>query len=331
MKYTLKTILILLNIHQYKPFHLKPVRSIIKFKNNKREISMIQFKDLDLFDFDANLLHKDLKPKLDEIILNANMYGVKRFGVPGTTIAESTEIIEMVKSQIYDNKIIATCGVHPYNSALEPLVEDKEIDALTRLIQLPECLAVGECGLDYSEGFPSKDFQLTAFETQLKLASTYKKPLYLHVREAHQDFKELLHKYSYNGSDNPTAVAIHCFTGTLEELSIYVSLRFYIGLTGYIVNNYNLEQLKELLHLIPDDKLLIETDAPYMGFPGCLSNYEKDKKKQKKQKYPNVPSSLPIILQMIAEAKSMSIEDCAELTTNNAMTFFGISSTKASS
>ena len=192
--------------------------------------------------------------------------------------------------------------------------------------------------MDYSEGFPSSEVQLACFEEQIKLSIEYNKPLYLHVRDAHEDFMTLMNKYGYvsnenisdngdgSGSDSNSSskvAAVHCFTGTTDELRQYTSLGFYIGLTGFILRLTG-DELKVILDIIPNDKLLIETDAPYMGFAGCQMNFPefKDKKRAKKTRFPNLPSALPLVLTRIAEVKGMSQHACAELTTNNALRFF---------
>lgn len=278
-----------------------------------------------LFDFDANLLHEDLKDRLDVIIQNANEHGVYYFGVPGTTLETSKESLHLSTSERYPSStFVATCGVHPYNAESEPLISSTDQDELRKLVSLPHCLAVGECGLDYSESFPAKDFQIPCFENQIILAREFKKPLYLHVRAAHSDFISLLCKHGYDGKNNAAALAVHCFTGSVAELEDYVALGCYIGLTGYVINKLNEDQLKEFLSHIPLNKLLIETDAPYMGFEGCLANFETDKKKKKKQKYPNVPSALPFVLNAVSSALGLEESEVATITTRNAKEYFGI-------
>lgn len=293
---------------------------------------------LRLFDFDANLMHDELKPRLPEIISNAVDHGVSYFGVPGTTLKESKDIMELIGTGRYGSALLGACGVHPYSAGDEPLDTVEQIEELRKLITLPHCLSVGECGLDYSEGFPSSEVQLACFEEQIKLSIEYNKPLYLHVRDAHEDFMTLMNKYGYvsnenmsdngdgSGSDSNSSskvAAVHCFTGTIDELRQYTSLGFYIGLTGFILK-FTGDELKVILDIIPNDKLLIETDAPYMGFAGCQMNFPefKDKKRAKKTRFPNLPSALPLVLTRIAEVKGMSQHACAELTTNNALRFF---------
>lgn len=153
---------------------------------------------------------------------------------------------------------------------------------------------------------------------QLELCLEIKKPLFLHVRDAHADFMEILAEFGFSaGKPIPVDGLVHCFTGTNEELCQYVTLGFYIGLTGSIMNKTT-EELRELLELIPQDRLVVETDAPYMGFTGCRAL----EKNRKTRKYPNVPSALPKIVSRVAEALEMSYDEVASLTTRNALRFF---------
>ena len=278
--------------------------------------------DLDivkLFDFDANLLHEDFVGRVDSIVHNANEHGIFYFGVPGTTLQTSRESLSLSASSRFPSSMfIATCGVHPYHAESDPFVP---VDLLS-LASSTYCLAIGECGLDYTESFPARDIQLPCFEKQVVIARELQKPLYLHVRAAHDDFVYILKKNGYDGENNPSTLAVHCFTGSAAELQEYVALGCYIGLTGYVINKLNEAELKGFLSIIPPDKLLIETDAPYMGFPGCLANFETDKKKQKKQKYPNVPSALPFVLDVVSSAAGVEVLEMARVTTRNAKRFF---------
>eukprot|EP01034_Spumella_vulgaris_P025600 gene25600-32072_t len=125
-------------------------------------------------------------------------------------------------------------------------------------------------------------------------------------------------------NDSPVPCVVHCFTGSVEELKQYLSFGFYIGLTGYIINSLTHDQLSEMLQLITLDRLVIETDAPYMGFKGCRMGDSLCDKKKKNQKYPNVPTALILIAQHIATVSGWSLEEIAEKTTDNALRFFRV-------
>lgn len=300
-----------------------------------------------LVDFDANLLHEQLVDDIDYHILQAQDHDVNHFVVPGSTLEDSKLAIELSAARPKD-QIIATAGVHPYHvnemecneeavQKLEQLLgityeatDKKEgVDIVVSEVEGNVCKAVGECGLDYSKGFPEKELQLPWFHAQISLALKYSLPLFLHVRDAREDFVEIIGQYGFSQSSPPPVKGcVHCFTGDVDELQQYVNMGFYIGLTGYIITanmkdtpsetTPEISKLKEWLDIIPEDKLVIETDAPYMGFKGCRSI----ESKRKNQKYPNIPAALTQICQIIADAKGVSYDEIATSTTNNALEFF---------
>jgi TatD DNase family protein len=155
------------------------------------------------------------------------------------------------------------------------------------------------------------------FKAQIELALRLKKPLYLHIRAAREDFLSIMNEYGFHasaGSTPPIMGCVHCFTGTTDELQECLNMGFYIGLTGYVVNMEK-EMLTRWLNMITLDKLVIETDAPYMGFKGA----RKSEPKGKDRKYPNVPASLPLVLDVICEASGWSRQDVINRTTRNAL------------
>ena len=178
---------------------------------------------------------------------------------------------------------------------------------------------------------------------QVALAIEYKKPLYLHIRDSYQCFAKLLEEETVGGlmtavnaktcatpewdqqlslvdyfkAGNGRNVVIHCFTGSLEELQYYVDLGCFIGLTGHVFS-LPVQTVQQILHIIPLSKLVIETDAPYMGFKGCREGEDK----AKSRKYPNVPAALPKIATYIAEILKMSYDELCAVTTRNAHSFF---------
>lgn len=209
--------------------------------------------------------------------------------------------------------------MHPYNALALPT--SAEITALTDLAQLDECRAVGECGLDYSPSFPDPTLQKEWFREQLHLACTLQKPLFLHERLAHADFMALITscRSQFDGYFPPAVV--HCFTGTAQELRAYVAEGFYIGVTGFICKKVQGAPLREMVQSIPLQRLVIETDAPYMGFPKCRRNEAADAKKQ----YPNVPSALPMVAEVVATALGKTPQEIASITRANARRFLRLS------
>jgi TatD DNase family protein len=272
-----------------------------------------------LVDFDANLLHKDVD--IQSAITTALANNVKGFVVPGSTLQDSSDALELSAGNRHI--IAATVGVHPYNTQAT-LYDDDALRTLEELTASPYCLAVGECGLDYSNGFPEKDYQLPWFKIQIDLAIRLNKPLYLHERLASTDFIAILKEKLYPAGDscNPQPLVpcvVHCFTSTMDDLREYVRLGLYIGLTGYIMN-LSSEVLSEILSIIPLSQLVVETDAPYMGFKGC----RKTEVKKRDSKYPNVPACLPVIVTRISEHANIEYTTLVTITTENTYRFFGI-------
>lgn len=175
---------------------------------------------------------------------------------------------------------------------------------------------------------------------QISLAIEFRKPLYLHIRNAYPCFAKLLEEETvgtlmniaalkisecdrlqslmeYFRTGNGQNIVVHCFTGCLEELQFYVGMGFFIGLTGHVFS-LPLDTVQQMLKLIPLDKLVLETDAPYMGFKGCREGEDK----AKSRKYPNVPAALPKIAAFIADMLDISYEEVCLKTSENALSFF---------
>lgn len=190
--------------------------------------------------------------------------------------------------------------------------------------------AIGECGLDFSDGFPGREQQIVWFREQLKIALEFPKPLFLHERMAHAVFIEMMDEfmasYKVKYPCQPLIpMLVHCFTGNARELQNYVERDCMIGVTGHICKPNAGKELREIVSRIPQHKLVIETDAPYMGFPKCQSLSNVDKLKHKKRQYPNVPMALPLVVEQLALLRNETIQELAQATTLNARQFLRLS------
>ncbi|TYZ68670.1 hypothetical protein PybrP1_006763 [[Pythium] brassicae (nom. inval.)] len=270
-----------------------------------------------LFDFDCNLTHDDLTPLALDAMVRAAAAGVSEMLVPGATLDESRAALTL--SRDHPHTLFATAGVHPYNAHAAP--ETHELEELEALAVLPECRAVGECGLDYSPGFPPAEPQREWFRAQLELACRLRQPLFLHERLAHDDFVATVASCQARFGDAFPPAVVHCFTGTERELRAYVARGFYIGVTGFVCRKELGAPLREMLRLVPLQRLVIETDAPYMGFPKCRGREPTDPKKQ----YPNVPSALPLVAETVAAALGLTAQEVATATRANARRFLRLS------
>jgi TatD DNase family protein len=330
----------------------------------------------EIIDVDCNLLHGDLNTLQkastttdtdnawnilhEDAIKDANIIAMLS---PSSTILESERSVELLKLDPPPPiPIKTTVGVHPYHvndddllfssSNGERITMEEQKKKIKNIIMTDReeeelnsnknrfCAAVGECGLDASEGFPSLDLQVPWFQMQIEIASELEMPLFVHERLAFDKTIELLEKAA------PTIpIIIHCFTGTKEECIEYMKRGYFISISGYILkeSNDNCAEVISCLEegLIPPSKLMIETDAPYMGFSGCRQLYldhnqeyvsslnSKKRKRLQQSIYPNVPSSLPMVLSKVTEClqkhdSTLTREKVAEITTANARTFFGL-------
>jgi TatD DNase family protein len=170
---------------------------------------------------------------------------------------------------------------------------------------------VGETGLDFNRDFSPRPTQVTVFETQLQLAAKTGKPLFLHERDAFDTQYDIL-KNQRNTISN---AVVHCFTGKESELRAYLDLGLYIGITGWICDERRGQELQRIVRYIPDDRLLIETDGPYL-LPRDLRPRPKSRR--------NEPRYLPHIASRIAELRQQSPEFIEEQTRKNTITCFDL-------
>jgi TatD DNase family protein len=255
---------------------------------------------MQLLDIGANLTHPAFRDDLDEVLERAHAAGVTSIVATGTTVQESEQAISLAQS----HSLYATAGVHPHHA--RDCTADT-IAALRELAKQPRVVAVGECGLDFNRNYSPHPDQEKCFIAQLDLAEELKKPAFLHSRDAHPRFAQILK--AHNVRD---AVA-HCFTGNKEELHAYLDLGLYVGITGWICDERRGKHLVELVCDIPRDRLLLETDSPYLT--------PRDLKPQPKARR-NEPAFLPHIARAVAHALGRPVEEIAAETTRNARSLF---------
>ncbi|MDH3990897.1 MAG: TatD family hydrolase, partial [Gammaproteobacteria bacterium] len=205
-------------------------------------------------------------------------------------------------------KLFSTAGVHPHHASD---YTDAVHDSIQSLLDEEEVVAVGECGLDYFRNFSPRDAQRAAFVRQLTLAVESGLPVFLHQRDAHEEFVELLTPVLPNISK---AVA-HCFTGEEAELRAYLDMDLYIGITGWICDERRGSHLQDVVGLIPENRLMIETDAPYL-LPRSLTPKPSSRR--------NEPAYLREVLRVVAAARGQSEEEVAAATTRTAEEFFAL-------
>jgi len=261
-----------------------------------------------LIDIGANLAHDSFDDDRDSVLERAFAAGVGTIIITGSSDTSNQQAAALAASM--PGRLFATAGVHPHHATDYTDASDKLI---RNLVEQDAVVAVGECGLDYFRNFSPRDAQLDAFRRQLEIAKESGLPVFLHQRDAHDDFVDVLEPAL---PDLSRAVA-HCFTGESESLREYVALGLYIGITGWICDERRGKHLYDIVPVIPDDRLLIETDAPYL-LPRTLRPKPKSRR--------NEPAYLTEVLNVVAEARGQSIEHVAAITTANARRFFSLPS-----
>ena len=259
-----------------------------------------------LIDIGANLAHDSFDSDRDEVIDRALAAGIDRLILTGSSEASNQAACELALER--PGQLYSTAGVHPHHASD---YSDSSHEAIRGLLAREPVVAVGECGLDYFRNFSPREAQRDAFERQLSLAVDSGLPVFLHQRDAHADFVEILRPVLPRLS---RAVA-HCFTGQRDELRELLDLGLYIGITGWICDERRGHHLQDIVGMIPDDRLMIETDAPYL-LPRSLVPKPKSRR--------NEPVYLREVLRVVAEARGQSEEEVAAATTRTAEQFFGL-------
>ena len=204
--------------------------------------------------------------------------------------------------------LYATAGVHPHHAVD---YDDETELRLNELARMPQVRAVGETGLDYNRNYSPPNVQRTVFERQLQIAVDVSKPLFLHQRDAHADFLAILKRYR----DKVPAVVVHCFTDTREALLDYLALDCHIGITGWICDERRGAHLREFVREIPADRLMIETDAPYL-LPRTVRPQPSHRR--------NEPMYLKHICEEVARDRGEPTDVTAANSTAAAVAFFGL-------
>ncbi|GHE27167.1 TatD family hydrolase [Vulcaniibacterium thermophilum] len=257
-----------------------------------------------LIDIGANLTHESFDHDREAVIARARAAGVTRMIVTGADRAHSPKALALARA--YPGVLFATAGVHPHHATEYTDECDAELRALHAH---PEVVAVGECGLDYFRDFSPRHVQRAAFERQLQIAVDTGKPLFLHQRDAHEDFVAIMR--NFEGRLGPAVV--HCFTGTRRELFECLDRDWYIGITGWLCDERRGQHLREIVRNIPANRLMVETDAPYL-LPRTLKPMPKDRR--------NEPMWLPHIVEELARDRGETPEQVAAATTATASAFF---------
>ena len=259
---------------------------------------------MEFIDIGANLTHDSFDADREAVMDRAREAGVSHMIVTGADVEHSRAAIDLAAR--WPGVLSATVGVHPHQAAGFDAGVEATLDAM---LSEPGVVAAGECGLDYFRDFSPCDAQRMAFEAQIRLSIAHGLPLFLHQRDAHDDFIAILD--AFRGQLPPTVV--HCFTGEALELEHYLDRGFYIGVTGWICDERRGKHLLDVVADIPAGKLMLETDAPYL-LPRDLKPRPKTRR--------NEPMWLPHIAGVVARARGESPDAVSRHTLAATRTFF---------
>ena len=264
-----------------------------------------------IFDIAVNAANKQLVNDLEQIASRSVDAGVDKWLMVAGDVEQAEQCIQLAEQlaaneNLHSLQTFCTAGVHPHDAKS---VSADFIDKLRDLHQHPQMVAVGECGLDFNRDFSPRPLQEKVFEQQLALACELQKSVYMHERDAAERFLAITSQFA----EKLAKGVVHCFTGEKDTLMRYLDRGFYIGITGWVCDERRGVELRELIQYIPSDRLMIETDAPFL-LPRSLKPKPKSRR--------NEPCYLPHVAQTLANILNM---DVAELEANcyrNSCQFF---------
>ncbi len=261
---------------------------------------------LQLIDIGVNLTNKGLFNQLNAVVENAKSAGVIHQIITGTSLEESVLALELAKTnRLYFS---STVGCHPHDAKD---FKQSDIKIMQQLAQDESVVAIGECGLDFNRNYSPQDIQEEVFETHVKLACELQLPLFMHQRDAHSRFAEILSRYQGQYKSG----VIHCFTGDKSQLRACLDLGLYIGITGWICDERRGHELQEAVKYLPLDRLLIETDSPYL-LPRTIQPKPKGRT--------NTPQNLVWIVKQLASILGLPEATIASESTKNARNLFAL-------
>ncbi len=261
---------------------------------------------MQLVDIGVNLVDKAFAKDRDAVVERAAEAGITTLIVTGTTLEESLEALKLVEQ--YSDNCYSTAGIHPHYAKD---ATEEHFQELKDLLKQPKVVAAGETGLDFNRDFSPRAIQEQVFERQIELAIETGMPLFCHERDASKRFSEIVRTYR----DDISRLVVHCFTADKESLYRYLDLDLHIGITGWVCDERRGFHLHPLLNDIPSDRLMLETDCPYL-LPRTLKPKPKNRR--------NEPAFLGEVVVMVAEKTGKTVEQVARETTATAQSFFGI-------
>ncbi|AHM55536.1 putative deoxyribonuclease YabD [Peptoclostridium acidaminophilum DSM 3953] len=253
-----------------------------------------------LFDTHAHITDEKYDADRDDLLERLGQSDVKYIVNPGVDIPSSVKAIDLAKRYEF---LYAAIGIHPHEAAG---ADEESMNVLRELSKCEKVVAIGEIGLDYYYEFSPKDIQKEVFKRQIELANETGLPIIVHDRDAHADTFSIIKKYKAPG----TGCVLHCYSGSKEMALEYVKLGCYISIAGPVTFKGN-NKTAEVVREIPLERLLIETDSPYLT-PVPFRGKRND------------PTKVEHVAAMIAQIRGLSYEQVCQKTSENALRFFNI-------
>ena len=248
-----------------------------------------------LIDSHIHLDSKVYSDDLPELLTRANRLGVGKMITPGTSLESSARCIQIARE---NDGIYAAVGVHPHDA---DDAADDFVDRLEEMSSDETVVAIGEIGLDFFKNYSSTESQIKVFNLQLELAEKLNLPVIIHNRESDDEMEKCL-------TDNPDIRGVvHCYTGGIDFAERLLSMGYYLGFTGIIT--FGSEELTEVVKMVPKDRLLIETDGPYM-----TPVPHRGKR--------NEPAYVKYVAEKVAQIRKMSIDELTEISSENCFNLF---------
>ena len=261
---------------------------------------------MDLIDIGVNLAHDSFDADREQVIERALRAEVVQMIVTGSDASSTQRAVQLASAS--PGRLFATAGVHPHHAGQ---LDAAVANGLELWMRSPHVVAVGECGLDYFRDYSPRAVQRTAFARQLELGARIGKPVFLHQRDAHEDFAAILREY--RGA--LVGGVAHCFTGTPAQLAAYLDLGLAIGITGWICDERRGAHLAAFMAEIPAERLMLETDAPYL-LPRDLEPRPASRR--------NEPAYLVHIARTVARARGEPLARLAASSTAASRALFGL-------
>ncbi|MFW6094228.1 MAG: TatD family hydrolase [Pseudomonadota bacterium] len=256
-----------------------------------------------MIDIGVNLLHSQFDPDRDAVMARARAAGMEHMVLTGTDLPASARAAELAATD--PAFLSATAGIHPHASGSAPADWQQTIE---QLAQAPAVRAIGETGLDFNRNFSDPADQERVFRAHLALAARLGLPVFVHEREAGAAVAGCLTE-----APELADVVVHCFTGSRDDLTRFLDLGCYIGITGWVCDRRRGGPLRELVPHVPLDRLMVETDAPFLRPHNAPADAHGRR---------NEPALLPWVIDQLAELYGMPSAELAATTAANARAFF---------